>query len=93
MVSGVECSRGAGLGPQRSDPHRLTCRPRTRRHSGNAYASWIGADGSTNHWEDICDASSQFCECDHNDNVWRVMEGDLTSGTYGMAAFPPASFR
>ena len=68
--------------------------------SANAYADWIGNDGSSNYWEDAIDCGishnrtrPNMCECDRNDHVWRKMEGNLTSGTYGWGAFPPSQFR
>ena len=59
----------------------------------------IGADGSPYYWQDSHDCGSaagraaNSCMCDINDSVWRRMEGNLTTATYGWAAFPPATFR
>ena len=58
------------------------------------YAKWVGADNQDHTWEDLddCDSSTKKCNCDINDQNWRETAGFLTSGTYGMAAFPPKRF-
>jgi hypothetical protein len=58
---------------------------------GNPYADWKGNNGKYNGWADICPTGT--CPCDVNDYVSRYDQGTLTSKTYGIAAFPPHSFR
>ena len=61
---------------------------------GYTYADWIGADGNSYLWEDICGGTGYgLCQCDSNDNTWREDSGMLTSSTYGITAFAPAEFR
>ena len=63
-------------------------------HSLMSYADWVGADGNSYLWQDICGGvASGGCECDTNDATWRSDSGTLTSSTYGLSAFAPAEFR
>ena len=79
--------------------HYRCSRSITWGHGTYTQADWRGHDGVSFYWQDSPDCGAQAglaastCTCDQNDATWRKMEGNLTTTTYGWAAFPPSEFR